>query len=203
MTVRRFARRSFLQSALAISALPCFPRLFPLQAITGAGPGTEAFTVAPGANRPYKSIPLRGYSVSVKVSGEDNGGRFALFEVPAAPDSGPPLHMHHIENECFYVVKGQLNVRVGSESIMVDAGGSVYAPKMIPHTWQTVGGKPVRFLSFAQPAGHLEAFLVALSTSLRQDTPDPASIKALFEKYDMEVVGPPLPGNGPNIQTTG
>jgi mannose-6-phosphate isomerase-like protein (cupin superfamily) len=151
--------------------------------------------VPPGASRPGKSVLLGGYSVSVRVSGDDNGGGFALFEVPAVPNSGPPLHMHHIENECFYVVAGQLRVQIGSERLLIDAGGSVYAPRMIPHTWQTAGGKPVRFLSFAQPAGRLEAFLVALSTSLRQGAPDPTSMKAIFEKYEMEIAGPPLPDN--------
>ena len=205
MIERRFERRWFLQSALGVPALAGLPFLFssqagsegPLQDPLSVGPANGGFTVAPGASRPGKSVPLGGYAVSVRVSGDDNGGGFALFEVPAVPDSGPPLHMHHIENECFYVLDGQLQVQIASEVVLIDAGGSVYAPRMVPHTWQTVGGKPVRFLSFAQPAGHLEAFLVDLSTSLRQGIQDPVSMKALFERYEMEVKGPPLPGNKP------
>src|ERR1700694_5288950 len=203
MIQQRFERRSFLQSALSVPALAGLTFLFssqadsesPLQGPLSVGPANAGFTVAPGASRPGRSVPLGGYSVAVRVSGGDNGGGFALFEIPALPNAGPPLHMHHIENECFYVLQGQLQVQIDSVVVLIDAGGSVYAPRMVPHTWQTMDGNPVQFLSFAQPAGHLEAFLVALSTSLRQGVQDPASMKALFERYEMEVKGPPLPGN--------
>jgi hypothetical protein len=63
---------------------------------------------------------------------------------------------------------------------------------MIPHTWQAAGGKDVRFLSLAQPAGHLEEFLVDLSKLQQKGALQPAAVKALFDRYDMEVMGPPL-----------
>jgi mannose-6-phosphate isomerase-like protein (cupin superfamily) len=163
------------------------------QTSSGAGLAKQAFNVGPGATRPGKNILLRGTSISVKVSGDDNGGGFALFEVPAGPASGPPVHLHHVENECFYVLEGQLKVYVGTELIILETGGSIYLPRMIPHTWQTVGQRPARFLSLAQPAGRLEAYLVALSALFRQGNPDSASMKALFEEYGMEMAGPPLP----------
>ena len=209
MILRRFERRSFLQSVVAVSAVRGVPRVFSVQPSSertnderGNGPKQRVFTVATGASRPGKSIPLGEHEVSVKVSGDDNSGGFALFEVPAGPESGPPLHLHHVENEFFYALEGELKVQVGTELFHLEPGGSIYLPRMIPHTWQTVGGKPVRFLSFAQPAGRLEAYLVALSASLRQGIRDPASMKALFEKYGMEMVGPPLSGDGPNVHTT-
>lgn len=210
VTMKHIERRSFLQAALALSALPCVARTLtpsneterPQGGQTGQGAQRQFFAVAPGASRPGKSIRLGERHVSVKVSGDDNNGGFALFEVPAGPESGPPLHMHHVENECFYVLEGELKVQVGTELFHLEPGGSIYAPSMIPHTWQTVGEKPARFLSFAEPAGHVEAFLVEFSNLLRQGPPTPAGLKALFENYDMEMVGPPLPGDGVNIHTT-
>ena len=68
----------------------------------------ESFAVEAGASRPGKSIQIRGYQLLVKVSGDDNGGEFAVFEVPALPNTGTPLHMHHNENECFYGLEGEL-----------------------------------------------------------------------------------------------
>jgi len=198
MSSQNWARRSFLQSALAISASPHALQIFSgnesqPQTAGGAGLATGAFAVNPGATRPGKDIPVRGTFISVKVSGDDNGGGFALFEVPASPGSGPPMHMHHVENECFYVLEGALKVQVGAELFTLEPGGSVYLPKMIPHTWQTLGQKNVRLLSFAQPAGRLEAYVVALSELMSRGIPDSASMKTLFEKYDMEMTGPPLP----------
>ncbi|MBS1827056.1 MAG: cupin domain-containing protein [Acidobacteria bacterium] len=128
----------------------------------------------------------------LKISGRDTGGEFALFEVPPG-NSGPPLHVHHIENELFWVLEGELDVQVGSEVIRLTAGACAYAPKMIPHTWQPVGGHDVRFLSLAEPAGHLEEFIAELVRRRRDVPVDPAYMKSLFEKYEMEVVGPALP----------
>ncbi len=56
-----------------------------------------------------------------------------------------------------------LDVQVGTEIVRLGPGGSAYAPRLIPHTWQPAGGKDVRFLSLAQPAGDLEGFLNDLS----------------------------------------
>lgn len=153
----------------------------------------EFFAVRAGESRPARSIKVSGYEILVKVSGDDTAGEFALFEVPARLNSGPALHMHHIENEYFYVLEGELDVQVGTEVVRLNAGGSVYLPRMIPHTFQPAGGKNVRFLSFAQPAGHVEAFLVDLSKLQEKGALELSSIKALFERHDMEVMGPPLP----------
>jgi quercetin dioxygenase-like cupin family protein len=45
--------------------------------------------------------------ISVKVSGKDNDGAFAVLEVETETDAGSPLHKHHIENEWFYVLEGE------------------------------------------------------------------------------------------------
>ena len=151
------------------------------------------FAIEAGASRPGKSIQIRGYQLLVKVSGDDNGGEFAVFEVPALPNTGPPLHMHHIEGEYFYVLDGELDVQVGTEVIRLKAGGSVYLPRMIPHTFQPAGGREARFLSFVQPAGRVEAFGLELSNLLQKGPLDPVATKALFGRHGMDVVGPPLP----------
>ena len=201
MVSRIFERRLFLQSVFAVSALPGGSRRFLSHSdgetgsvqSGGTAPADRAFVVGPGSTRPGKGIPIRGTILSVKVSGDDNEGGFALFEVPASPMSGPPLHLHHIEDEWFYILEGQLKVQIGSRILTLEQGAGAYLPRMVPHTWQTVGQQPARFLALAQPAGHLEAYGIALSALVRQGAPDAASMKALFEKYDMEMMGPPLP----------
>ena len=179
-------RRSFLRAVTAVPALTALAQ-------SPTAPKRPFFMVDHGASRPGKSVGSGNYDIMVKVSGDDTGGEFALFEIPAGPKAGPPLHMHHIENELFWVLEGELDVQVGTEIIRMTPGSCAYAPRMIPHTWQTVGERDVRFLALAEPAGHLEAFVRDL-IRLRQSGPlDPASTKALFEKYDMEVIGPALP----------
>ena len=66
------------------------------------------FAVMPGASRTSgESGPIL-----VKVSGADTGGAFTVLEVPTAVDSGPPLHLHHVENEWFYALEGEYDIKV-------------------------------------------------------------------------------------------
>ena len=129
----------------------------------------------------------------MKVSGKDNGGAFAVLEVPTAMGSGPPLHVHHVENEWFYALEGEYDIQVGDQIFHLNPGGSAFGPRMIPHTWHDVGSVPGKMLVVAQPAGHIEAFTEDLEKLVATGPPSPAAFKALFEKHDMEIVGPPLP----------
>ena len=187
----KLGRRSFM-TIIAAGALSAQSTTQQQQPKEGAIRSAGFFAVEAGSSRPGKSIPVSGRRILVKVSGTDTGGGFALFEVPAAPDAGPGLHMHHVENEFFYVLEGELDVQVGTEIVRLGPGGSAYAPRLIPHTWQSVGGKDVRFLTLAQPAGNLEAFLNDLSGLQERGPLAPAELKALFQRHDMELVGPPL-----------
>ena len=145
----------------------------------------QFFSVPPGGSRSAGRI-------AVKVSGKDNGGAFAVLEVPTAMGSGPPLHVHHVENEWFYAVEGEYDIQVADQIFHLKPGGSAFGPRMIPHTWHDVGRVPGKMLVVAQPAGHIEAFTADLEKLVAAGPPDPAAFKALFQKHDMEIVGPPL-----------
>jgi mannose-6-phosphate isomerase-like protein (cupin superfamily) len=160
----------------------------------GSDPKQTFFTVAPGESR---SSDETG-NIKVKVSGADNGGAFAVLEVSTAVDSGAPLHMHHVENEWFYVLEGEYDIQVGDRLFSLKPGASVYAPKLIPHTWHDVGETPGRMLVVAQPAGRIEAFAKDLFNLGGTGAPDAGAMKALFEKHNMEILGPPLPKKRPN-----
>lgn len=129
----------------------------------------------------------------MKVSGTDTAGAFAVFEVPTVPFAGRPLHLHYTENEWFYTLDGEHHFQVGDKIHHLAPGGSIFSPKMIPHTWQNVGDSPGRMLTLVQPAGRLEAFFELFSKLVSVGALNTAANKALFEEYGMEVVGPPLP----------
>ena len=154
-------------------------------------PTQETFAVAVGGSR--STVTALSGQLSVKVSGTDTGGAFAVFEVPTVPFAGPPLHLHHTENEWFYTLDGEHDFQVGDKIHHLVPGGSIFAPKMIPHTWQNVGDSPGRMLTLVQPAGRLEAFFALFSKLVSAGALSTAATKALFEEYGMEVVGPPLP----------
>jgi hypothetical protein len=98
-----------------------------------------------------------------------------------------------VENEWFYALEGEYDIQVGTETFHLTTGGSVYGPKLVPHTWHDVGETPGRMLVVAQPAGHLEAFAKDLESIGPDAMQAPGAEKALFERHNMEIAGPPLP----------
>src|SRR5947207_8904474 len=61
-----------------------------------------------------------GRDITFKVTGEDTGGAFDYFVVEVAPRGGPPLHVHHLQEEPIHVLKGKFKIRIGDEIFYCD-----------------------------------------------------------------------------------
>jgi quercetin dioxygenase-like cupin family protein len=138
-----------------------------------------------------------GFLVTIKASAETTGGRVAVMEHLAGRGSGTPLHVHHREDEWFYVTEGQLLFGVDGRLIEAPAGAFVYGPRGIPHTFEVVSDE-AQFVVVTEPAG-FEAFVRAVgepAQALTLPPPpteplDPAQLAATAAKYDLEILGPP------------
>ncbi len=93
-----------------------------------------------------------GMLAEVKASSADTGGRYTLVEMTAPAGLQTPLHVHHVEDEGFYVQEGSITVELGGEAIEVAAGRHAYGPKGIPHRF-TVGPDGARMLWVLAPGG--------------------------------------------------
>lgn len=51
-----------------------------------------------------------GDRYSFKTTSAESGGAHALFEMHVKPGSGTPPHIHHAEDEMFYVLEGELSL---------------------------------------------------------------------------------------------
>src|SRR5437868_13285709 len=85
-----------------------------------------------------------GVLATVKASSETSDGRVAVIEQLAPQGAGSPLHVHHREDEWFYVLEGALSFWVGGEVVEARAGSFVYGPRDIPHTF-VVNSPQARF----------------------------------------------------------
>lgn len=81
------------------------------------------------------------------------GSKIVLAEwhAAAAPEGQPPqyqapLHLHHGDDEAWYVLEGRLKVRVGDEEHDVPAGAAVIGPSGLPHTFWNPDPVPARYL---------------------------------------------------------
>ncbi len=80
------------------------------------------------------------------VTGEESGGSYFTLEVIVSPGNGPLPHLHHYEEEQFYVVEGELTFWVGDRSFAVSAGDFVHIPRKTIHSFKN-GATPAKLLA--------------------------------------------------------
>ena len=114
----------------------------------GLDPSKHETILAPGAG---KSINVLGDSQTVKLTGEQTGGLFAMMELNNEAGVAVPLHVHTREDEMFYVCHGEMTFTVGDKEIVGTTGTTVYLPRGVPHGFRV--NKKTRALVSVYPAG--------------------------------------------------
>ena len=157
------------------------------------GAERQPYLLGPGEGESVWSLGGRFTTKVTKAAAED---RFALVEALAFQATEPPLHIHHREDEAWYVLDGAMTFYVGDDALEATTGSFVFAPRGIPHTF-TVDTQPTRVLLFASPAG-FERFAMELGQPAVSDTappglavPHPDVLGPVAERSGIEVVGPP------------
>ena len=132
-----------------------------------------------------------GRDLIFKVTGEDTGGAFDYFVVEVAPYGGPPLHVHHHQEETIHVLKGRYKIRIGDETFTCDPGGFAYLPSKVPHAFLNLTDEPGEVIVVYTPGGG-HKFYEEFGPISRSGPPDPKVLGPLFEKYGMTLLGKPL-----------
>lgn len=145
--------------------------------------------LGPGEGLRLQSGP--GRDLIFKVTGDDTGGALDYFIVEVAPRGGPPLHVHHRQEETIHVLKGQYKIRIGDDIFHCDEGGFAYLPSRVPHAFLNLTDEPGEIVVVYTPGGG-HKFYEELGPISRIANPDPHAIAAVFEKYGMTLLGPPL-----------
>lgn len=97
--------------------------------------------------------PLGGRMV-VKVRDESTGGAYSIHDNVIPPGSpGPRPHIHRGYEEVFYVLEGELTVRMGLRTVTAPAGSFVVVPRGVVHQPSNRGTQPTRVLLIFSPAG--------------------------------------------------
>ncbi len=93
----------------------------------------------------------------LKGGSEATGGSFAIFDTASGPGGWVPPHIHHAEEEAWYVLEGTLSFRFGEEKVDAPAGSFVLVPRGNIHSFGNDTDAPARFLMLFAPAG-MEGF---------------------------------------------
>ncbi|SKC72824.1 cupin domain-containing protein [Ohtaekwangia koreensis] len=184
-------RTSFLRHAAALATVLITPvvtqakRMNPFRTDKG-------FKVDAGKDRNDKSTSLfEGDTFFTKISPSDSNGDLYVFESTRVKKGGPSFHFHYDQDEWWYVLQGEFQIKIGEETYHAKPGDSVFGPRMVPHTFAKISEGEAKLLMIFQPAGKMEEFFKATSEGVLEKMSE-AERNEYRKKHGFERVGPPL-----------
>jgi mannose-6-phosphate isomerase-like protein (cupin superfamily) len=136
--------------------------------------------------------PLRLGDVQMVVKEDGSHTRQTLglveCEVPPQGRTTPPPHIHHAHEEGFYVLDGELEFVVGTETLRAGPGTFVMVPIGVAHTFSNPTAQPARFLATVTPRRYLDYFEELSQLWRASAAPSRQQVAELMARYDTEVV---------------
>lgn len=130
----------------------------------------------------------------IKATGAHTGGRMAIVEITEPPGAEAPMHVHHKEDEGFWVLEGDVTFDVGGTTITATKGDYAFGPRDVPHSYR-VGQSGCRMLFILTPAGFEDLVrqmsVPAEGRTLPPGPQEPPGIEGLGElvaSYGCEIV---------------
>jgi mannose-6-phosphate isomerase-like protein (cupin superfamily) len=133
---------------------------------------------------------------TVKATTASTGGAFSLVHQIAPPGHGTPYHMHHHEDEAFYVLDGAYEFICDGKKTILGPGGYIFLPRMIPHGIRVEGSVPATMLILATPGTGFVGMMEEMAEPATErvlpspKAPDLAKLTMLCEKYSIDILGP-------------
>ena len=149
----------------------------------------EAIVLGPSEGLHLGSGP--GRDIIFKLTGDQTGGAFDYFIVDVPPGNGPPLHVHHIQEETLHVLAGEFKVQVGEEIFYLNKGDFAYLPSKVAHAFKNISSEPGQLIMVYTPGGG-DKFFEEFGPIARSGKPDPKVMGPILEKHNMTLLGPPL-----------
>lgn len=141
------------------------------------------------------AIWFLGTLTSVKATSETTNGAFGLIEQLIPAGFASPYHVHHAEDEAFYVLEGELAFISEGRASKAGPGAYIFGPRDIPHGFRVEASAPARILVLTVPAG-FERFVVEMGEPATERVlpppapPDMAKLMVLAAKYHIDILGP-------------
>jgi mannose-6-phosphate isomerase-like protein (cupin superfamily) len=100
---------------------------------------------------------------------------------------GADLHVHYHHSDLFYVLEGELTLRLGVEdrSVVAPVGSLVHVPPLVVHGFRNAGDTELRYLNFHAPGSGFADYMRA-----RRDGLPASTDQASFDQED-----PPADGS--------
>lgn len=136
-----------------------------------------------------------GGLAEIKLSAEQSGGAISIVEITEPPGAEAPLHVHHREDEGFWILEGSATFEVAGTTVEAAPGDFLFGPRDVPHRY-VVGDSGCRMLFVLTPGG-FEGMIRAMSRPATERTlppaeeepPDMSGMDEVFASYGCEIVG--------------
>lgn len=127
-----------------------------------------------------------GRLVTCKVTAEQTGGAYSLFEETLRPLEGTKPRVGHREDGCFYVVDGELEFLAGDEILKAGPGSLIYVPRGTLYGFTNVGRTEARVLNLLTPGGTHERFFEEVEHHAD-------AVSQIAARYGIEILPPGEP----------
>ena len=142
------------------------------------------------------AIWFLGALATVKAGRAQTGNAFAVVEFTLPAGFAPPPHIHHMEDEAFYILEGAVTGVCGDQRWEATSGSFVWLPRGIAHGFTVATAGPLKVLQITAPAG-FDRFVADVGEPAQSLTlpppavPDVEKLNAAAAKVGIEHLGPP------------
>lgn len=127
---------------------------------------------------------MLSHTMTLKISNSDTQGQWVMYEATDTANNGAPLHSHPWE-ETFYILDGEVDVRLGNRTVLAQAGTSIYFPENIAHSFRIVS--PTARLLVILP-GWSDAFYREVGEKITTLPPDPDTFQAICATHNVRLI---------------
>ena len=135
----------------------------------------------------------------IHATGKETNGQYCIVELYATKEGIPPPHIHHLEDESFYVIDGEFTISVGDKTYKAKSGDFVLAPKDIQHSYTVDSPGHARILMICSPSGFEDCVRAMSTPATSLVPPEPETVEINYEKimniaaqYGIEFVEPSI-----------
>jgi len=137
-----------------------------------------------------KAVNVLGTPMLLRVFGRDTNGTLAVVESIDAPQTGPPPHIHHREDETFQVLAGEYEFMVAGKTVSARAGDTLFAPRGIPHTYRCVSPTGGKLSVVLTPSG-FENFFLRVGSMTPEEQQNIPRVIEIAKTFGLEFLPPP------------
>jgi quercetin dioxygenase-like cupin family protein len=137
---------------------------------------------------------LNGLNVVLATS-ESTGGAYSMVHHTGAQGNATPYHLHHVEDEAFYVLEGEFTFICQGEKTIVGPGGYMFLPRGIPHGIRCTGSGRSTMLILAMPGTGFVRMMLEMAEPAKErvlppvTAPDLQKLTRLCAKYGIDIIG--------------